>query len=402
MFTRIEKVTTLLSPIQAAPIVLQNRVIVGTKSDLPAPDAGVIDTVANTQYLVTAGVSVDTDRISLADNVSFTGLNSDISSLTYIGTGDMFTGVGTNNRLERITINSPTAGSKTINYDGLGVGILQFIDMTFGSVDTLGVLKDVRGSQVNNVAFGSVAANGFLFTGSHSVFLVFGVIGGISAGTLFDLGTATFDTLSITDSFPDIAAGATMLSGAPDSANINANGFGTVINTNNKGLGTDLSGITNNDVRWQFTNNSGIPDSRPDGWISMPTLTTTVIDNAGEPKLLAGTWNITSPNRVSQFVATTAGRLTYKGVKGATLQVDISTTMKMASGSNKEVRVLLFKDGVVVANAFNLSTVGSATSGSASVIAQIDFVTDTFIEVFISNEEDQVNIDVSKADLRIN
>ena len=76
--------------------------------------------------------------------------------------------------------------------------------------------------------------------------------------------------------------------------------------------------------------------------------------------------------------------------------------MKMASGSNKEVKVLLFKDGVVVANAFNLSTVGSATSGSASVIAQIDFVTDTFIEVFISNEEDQVNIDVSKADLRIN
>ena len=387
-----------LSDPDGVAVALPSQVLVGSKSDLPTPSGGDITTVANTQYFITDGINLGTDRIVLADAVSFIALNSDIGSLTYTGTGDMFTGVGTNNRIERITINSPTAGSKAINYDGSGTAVLQLKDMTFGSVDTLGIIKDTRGAQVNDVAFGSVTTNGFLFTGDHGEFLASGIIGNIAAGTLFDLGTATFDTFSLTNSFPDIASGATMVSGATGSANINADGFGTIINANNKGAGTDLSGITSDDIMWQFDDNSGIADTRPDAMLSFNTPTTTTISAIDTPTLVLGTW---TEECASQFVTTAEGRITYKGVKPLTAAVSIGSTIESASGTNKDITLYLAKDGSVITNSRSTSTVGANDPKNTSIMWEVQFVTDTFVEVFIENNTDAIDIVFNKASNRV-
>ena len=379
------------------PVALPSQILVDTKSDIGTPSGGDITTVAFTQYFITNGVSLGTDRIILANGVSFIALNSDIGSLTYTGTGDMFTGVGTNNRIERITLNSPTAGSKAINYDGSGTAVLQLIDMTFGSVDTLGTIKDTLGAQINNVAFGSIATNGFLFTGDHGEFLITGVIGNIAAGILFDLGTATFDTFSLTNSFPDVASGATMVSGAIDSANINADGFGTIINANNKGAGTDLSGITSDDIMWQFDDNSGISDTMPSAMISFNTSTTTVLVQ-DTPKLITGPWTEESK---SQYTTTAAGRITYNGVKGITVAISIATSIESASATNKDIIVYLALNGTEITNSGSPNRVSANDPKNTSVMWELDIVKDDFLEVFIENTSDNIDMIVNKASMRV-
>ncbi len=380
----------------SSPVALPKQVLVGAKSDLPAPSGGVITLAADTEYLFTDDVSVGTDRIVLSSGTLVSAQDSSIAALTYTGTGNMFTAIGVSNKITRITINCPNGA--VFDIDGSSTGIFQLFDMTVGICKTIGTWKDLFGSQITNVAFGSITTGGLLFTGAHGIFLSSGNLFGIAAGTLFDLGTATFNSLSITSSFPDVAAGATFLSGAADSANINTGGFATVQDVIQSGLGAALSGITTDDDQWQFSINSDVSDTAPDGLLSFNTPTTTTIATVDTPVLINGTW---TSEAFSQFTLTAAGRATYTGVKDVRLPVSIGTTIEAASGTNKDITLYLALNGTVIANSKTVNQVGSNDQKNTSIMWQLDLVMGDFLEVFIENNTDAVDLVVNKASFRI-
>lgn len=378
------------------PVALPKQVLVGAKSDFPAPSAGVITLAVDTEYFLTGDVSIGTDRLDLANDSNIRAQSSGLATLTYTGTGIMFTGVGISSKISQIRIDCPNG--TLLNIDGSGTGIFQMLNMTIGIADKLGTLTNLSGSQFFSILFGSITTNGLLFTGSHGAFLGSSLLVTLAGGTLLDLGTATFDAFSLTNSFPTVAAGATMIAGAVGSANINTGGFGTVGNVVMEGAGTPLSGITVDDVQWQFSLNNTIPDTKPDALLSFNTPTTTTIAAVNTPVLITGTW---TDEGKSQFTVTAGGRATYIGVKDLRVPISIGTSVEAASGSNKDITIYLALNGTIIANSGSPNRVSQNDPKNTSVMWQLTLSPSDFVEVFIENNTDAVNLVVNKASNRV-
>jgi len=378
------------------PVALPKQVLVGSKSDFPAPSVGVITLAADTEYFLTGDVSVGTDRLAVANDSNIRAQSSGLATLTYTGTGTMLTGVGISSKISQIRIDCPNG--TLLNMDGSGTGIFQMLNMTIGVADKLGTLTDLAGTQLFSILFGNIVTDGLLFTGSHGAFLGSNLLVTLAAGKLLDLGAATFDAFSFTTSFPTVAAGATMVSGAAASANINAGGFGTIENVVMKGAGAALAGITIDDVQWQFSLNNAIADTKPDALLSFNTPTTTTIAAVNTPILIAGTW---TDEGKSQFTVTAGGRATYNGVKDLRVPISIGTSIEAASGSNKDITIYLALNGSVIANSGSPNRVSSNDPKNTSVMWQLTLSKDDFVEVFIENNTDAVDLVVNKASNRV-
>jgi len=372
-------------------------VIVAVKADLPTPAVGIITLAADTNYLFTADVDVGTDRLVLNGNL-ISAADSSLIQLTYTGTGVMLTDIGNSSKFTKIKLSCPN-GTLT-DIQGGGVGVFQMLDMTVKDCLSIGTWDALRGSQMNNVSFDSLPTTGLLFTGSQGIFLNTGSLVNLLAGTFLDLGTATFDGFSFTSSFPTVAAGATMVSGLANNGNINTGGFATIHEVIQGGSGAALSGITSDDTQWQFDLNNTISDTRPDALASFNTPTNTVITTVNTPVLVAGVW--TTEPAVSQFTVTAGGRLTYNGIKPATFPISISANIESVSGSNKAITIHLFKNGSIVTNANMPNKVSSNDPKSTSIMWQLKFNPTDFIELFIENNTDNIDLKVNKSSIRIN
>jgi len=371
-------------------------VVVAQKSDLPTPIAGVITLAAKTHYLFVDDVSVATDRFLLNNNV-FSGADSTLIKLTYTGTGDMFTAVGGTNVFSQIDLSF--ANGAFGNIDGVGTGLLIMKNIGISAGKTLGTLKDLLGTIIRNIITDPITTDGFLFTGSHGSFFCVENLINIAGGTLFDLGTATFNAFSYVNSVFAPTGGATMLSGLVASGNINAGSLGTVQNIQQIGTGTPLAGISSDDAQWQFSLNSDIADTRPDALLSLTAPATTVIATVNTPVLLNGVFN---QETGSQFTTTAAGRSTYDGVKPAILPITVSFSQEPVSGNNKDITLYIAINGVVQTNSGRKARRSTGAPGSTTVVWQEIFQPGDFMEVFVENNTDAINILTNSGSSRVN
>lgn len=387
------QVSTSLAPTST------KTVLVSEKEDFPAAVSGVITLDDDTQYFLVDDVSVGLDRFQIGAGSVITGSDSGLISLTYTNTGAMFTGVGNSLKLEKIATIC-TSGS-LFNIDGAGSGILQLLDMTIASAKDLGTASNLRGGQITNTAFGSVTTTGLAFAGSNGNFLVSDLIGGIDAGIMLDLGSSTFQSFSMSNSFPIIPAGATMLKGLANGANIDTGGFGTVVNVIQEGDGVPLDTIENDDTKWQFNLNNKIPDTRADCllYITTPS-TTTAHATPGTPVLLNGVFAEGSPS--SKFTVDAAGKMTFTGIKSFKLPITVSYSQEPSSGTNKTLSLYVAINGVVDLNSKRTSQRDSGSPGSTTISWQYVFQPNDFLEIFVSNDTDSVNILTNSGSSRIN
>jgi hypothetical protein len=233
---------------------------------------------------------------------------------------------------------------------------------------TIGTMNNLLGFQSSNVIYDCINTGGFTFTGAFSVIAIKETIVEILAGDFIDLGTATASNIEISGGVADLSAGTTFLKGAASSANVNTGGLGLVEKITTIGLGSALSGITADDVRWDFVLNSDIPDTNPDGLLSLTVADTVTISAASTPVLVAGPWNV---ERVSRFTGSTAGRLTYNGEKAFVTPVTIDATVEPASGTNKDIVLYVALNGSVVANSASTNTVSAGGPKNTSVHWQL-------------------------------
>jgi len=141
-------------------------------------------------------------------------------------------------------------------------------------------------------------------------------------------------------------------------------------------------------------------DTRKDALLSMQNNTTeTVIVTQSVFVLVAGTWVEES---ASEFTTTTAGRMTYIGDKDFRGPIDFQVTVEPASGANKFLGLKVAKNGTVIDNSMVNLEVDSGAPLNMGVVWQETLSTGDFIELFIANGTDTIDILVSGAVGRIN
>lgn len=377
----------------------RGMVFVTSKDDLPAAVAGVITLAANTTYQVVAGFSLGTDRIAWADGASLKGVESINLTLSYSGSGDMFTFVDTTARISYITLDAPSG--RLYNWTDTTTKIGRFHDVTVLSCNKVGIFNGTSGIlRFTNHSPASITTDGLEFTGNFRSFLWEVSASTVAAGALFNLGTSTFDSFIASTTLATLNGSSNLISGATGSANINAGGSGLIEVMRTSGTGTPLSGISVQDARWEFRSNDDIANTRPDSLLSMQSnATNTVISSVGVPVLVAGTWVVQG---TSQFTGTTAGRSTYNGGKNARLPIFFSITVQPASGVGISISALVAINGSVVPASKITDTADSGNPTSISVPWQYTFQTSDYVEIFVQNNTNTNDLLVSTAIARVN
>ncbi len=376
-----------------------NQIIVNAITDFPAAVGGVITLLGSTFYLVGDEFSLGDTRIVLSDDTVLAGLDSSVSKLTYTGTGDMFTAVDASNKVTRIRLDCPSGRVFNISSPG-NTSVFQFVDATVDSCDRIGVFNNLRAMQVSNVAYNSVVTDGHSFVGTFNVFTAQTNLSTMSAGALYSLGTATFDAFNLTGSLVSLASGSFLLSGAAASANITVGNIGLVTGSRIFGAGasTPLSTITRDDIRWEFFANDEIGNSATVGLLSMQgNATTTTIAVSGTYVLAAGAWVVENTSRMT---GTTAGRLT---ANNGTFDADItiSVTAEPVSGNAKIMSARVALNGVTIVNSTRSSSADAGKPASITIPWLNELTETDFIEVFVTNDTDTIDILVSSALMRI-
>jgi len=371
-------------------------VFISSKDDFPAPSSGVITLDSNTRYQMVDDVNLGTDRIVLQDTTFLTGSGVGVTTLTYTGSGDMLTSSNAAISVESMTI-SCVSGT-VFNISGT-TQVCRFEDVVVSQCLNVGT---VNGTIPRFTFFTTpnVTGTGITFSGNIPNLLYGPCLINLNAGTMFDLGSATFDSLTLDSVTCGVASGATFISGLTGSGNVNAGGTAQINFCRFSGLGTILNNISADDALWEFTKNDDIPDTRPDGLLSMQgNATNTVISVATTPVLVAGTW---TEDLASQFSSTAAGRLTYTGGKDATLPISFSISMSPISGGAQTIAAYVAINGSVVSGSKRTVSTSGGSDLSVTGLWQEKLSTNDYVEVFVANDSATNDILVSSAVFRIN
>jgi len=373
-------------------------VIVSEESDFPTPVGGVITLANDTDYLIVDDVSTS-NSFAIGTSTVLRAASSQLIQLTYTGAGDMFTGTNPSFKIRDITVSCPNGNLFNVT-SAAPSSIIQLIETNVQECETLGTISGAFIVRLTNVAFEDIKTKGFTFSGSNLYFSMNTILAFIRTGILFDFGTSTFRSMSISNGVVEATgAGVTFMSGLASSGNIVAGGLATVNNNKTFNVDTQLSGITSKDDRWEFNGNNNIADTMNFGLVSTTTnaLETTIVSTGVPVKVNA----VFVDSDLSRFTADGTGRLTYSGDSNSILDINVSSALLGASGGDKQSSLYIAINGAVVAATAIQATTNSSKAGSASTIWQYDFNKDDYVEVWVANETDTTNIVAQDVVLRV-
>lgn len=381
--------------------------VITEEADFPAASGGVITLLANTTYVMSASVTT-VNRFTLADNVLITSNNPLANVLTSTASGgSMFTGVDTNVIFDDILLNCPNSECFNISFSANPAIRFFMLDSVIVSCTKIGTFDDLLLIDIFNCSM-PIAADGVTISGNTNwdTLLIdkVGIASTSGSFTGLDLGTAVFTTLraeSITMTGP---VGAISITGLASSGNMVVNSLGTL--TNNSifgGIASDGT-ILPSDIRWGFRGNNFTMDSIDDALLAFNGNATETVIGAGSgddgnPIILTATWVLED---VSRFTSTTGGRATYIGERTIHLPVDVAIGLVAAGGGTKDVTVYIALNGSVVANTGRTIQTSGSTPRTISIPWQLDLSKDDYLEVFVENNTDTINIIAESCTLRVN
>lgn len=376
-----------------------NRVIINQASDFPTAVGGFIPLAPDTEYYIGAKVTV-ANPFSLTGDVVFGG-QPYVSQVTYAGSGDLFTGTDSGALvIKGITLDFPNADLFNLT-NTTPASVVNVIDTVIISGNSLGTCTDIVGIVFSLCAFLSLQ-DGYTAGGTDTSVISVSRVGMASTSATFkavDLGSNVYDSLEVMNLQVTAPAGAFGISGLVSSGNISVGQIGNIQSCEFLGGCTPLENITRDDVRYNFIANGGIVDTAPDALLSLESnATDTVISTINTPVLVAGTWTIED---TSQFTGTVAGRATYNGERDITAPITVSLSVEPASGTNKDITAYVAINGSIVSASGVLTRADNANPIPMTLIWQQTLSENDYVEVFVENNTDTVDILVGNAVLRI-
>ncbi len=329
-------------------------VIVNTVDDLPAAVGGVRELVPNPGdsmvYLIAATtIDVGADRFTVTGGeVVIRGVHRTESGITSSTTGTMFTSVDSAFFQEFISLTC--AAGQLVDFSNPSGGFKSFANQNLIVVDcdSLGTISGAFTSSFRTLTVISCQTSGFLWTGTtNSQINMSNSLALNWAGTLLDLGTATFSLISMSSNNRFLSpSGTVILGGATGSANLTPLGRALVESNIFNGVGAALSGINTLDLQWEFKGNIFADDitlnSRNLADIFLETLETVTINTIGIFEEVAGSdWSFTIDDR---FTVSTSGVVTYIGLPNIEVKVDGFSTLAKVGGGADEIEPRLAKN----------------------------------------------------------
>jgi len=384
--------TELYTSVNANPVVF-----VTSESSFLTQDATTITLESGVVYEMAESVTTAKRFICENNSLIRSYAQSTEAVLTYTGAGDMFSGTNVSPTIKEMKIDCPSG--QAFNFkDTISNTSFLFIDnITVISCAKLGTFTNMGGFVLNRSAAAD-ATDGISLVGSN--FGIFSVslsaINSTSASFIaVDYGSAILQTNEITNLNSDAPVGSIWLSGLANSGNVPAGKLAMVTNCE---LGPDIAptqNIVNSDIRWDFQGNNRIPDSITDAMASLTSnVTETVITTINTPVKVAGTWVI---EREARFIVDATGRLTYIGERDIVLPLDATITINSASGTNKDITGYIALNGSIINNSQVISRVGATDPRNISLHWQQNMSTNDYIELFVENNSDTINLVASHA-----
>lgn len=377
-------------------------VLVSQKSDLPTPVAGVITGLPDTDYLCVADIDLADDRIVLAERTTLRGSGFLNVTLSYSGTGDMISWANVDIQISNLRLSCPNGRV----WAGVNASeVVRMQSLSIEACDRVGSFTSTVSTSIRMtfVACLDITTDGITFTGQFAAFAHQSGLMRNTAGSLYDLGTATFLFYDSTTVVADIGVGATGITGLSNSGNIAPGGKGHIASCNFLGT-TPLTGLSVDDDDWYFTTNNGIADSKTSALLTMQGNTTETVISASSTDgsnavIIAGVWDVQVQSKVA---ATTGGRVTYGQSTGEKLAATVTLEVSPASGGTINLSAYTAVNGV--ANPASKQTVEASpsSSGHINLLTLASVADGDYLEIFVENNDSSVNIDVSTAVIRVN
>ncbi|MDB4352470.1 hypothetical protein OAA60_03455 [Porticoccaceae bacterium] len=380
-----------------------NSVVINSESDFDVQDATTITLTPGLFYAI--GANITTSKRFITQGAVMQGLTS-ATTLTYTGAGSMFTNTNGIFRISSMYISCPNATVFETIGDGSGdifhringsdmviLACTQFLKSTDAGAHIFDVIQVSSPTGLKVVEFLGTAIP-IVFSFDRMSFL------GMSAGAVgFDFGTIQANEIEMTNLIMTGDATCTAASGVIDSGNITTGNLGMVSNCNFSSFTNQLSGIDVEDVRWEFKGNAGLSDSINDGLIhtSENILQTTTVGGA---RVKANA--VFVDDDLGRFSSDGLGRLTYIGERGARLPIDLSATIRAASGGDKQVDLCIALNGSPITATCVQETASGTKAASASTIWQHNFVPGDYVEPFIANLSNDISLIMTQAVFRVN
>lgn len=364
--------------ISTSGVVASTKTIqVFTESDFPTPIGGVITLDDDTEYFLQNDITT-ANRFVLGESCVLKGADAVVITLTYTGSGTMLTAADKNFKIQDLHIVANTGTLFNVS-STTTTHIFRAYNLTI-SCYNMGNFQSMLITYMFNAVI-TILNNGFTFTGSHRVglFSTISIVQIAGSSDTFDLGSATFDSFTIDKALFTVNSSGYVLDGLASSANINANGLGSVFNCQQLGSATFLSpSMSPYDDRWEMLNNPDIINSldlvlatRAAGAVGITLINT--------PILIGATWTTIDAHR---FSGTTGGRWTYNG-KGT--HVSITASISGAAASVTDTYTFyLYKNGVQIPLS-GVSRLFSTSIGNITLIWDLQIANADYLELWVEN-----------------
>jgi len=256
------------------------EVIVKKLSDFPAPVAGVITLVDKTRYTIKGAINLGTNRFEFGGNgsVVFVGVNNEVNTITYEGTGTLFSNPTPIEGLVNIQMTYISTGAGATVFDltsAPGGGLFSSLT-NFTGFDNLGTVRGFNTHQIiQSIATGIVTGLNCIdcFINQIDVVLFQGTFAGTSAHIRF-LGSGTSVIIAVVNVLIPLGAESSFFI----SPTISPNASVTIQNSITLGNGAFFE-----------SGDTGVITNIADNSIAL-TAVDSVTDNAGEAEFqISGT-----------------------------------------------------------------------------------------------------------------
>ena len=380
---------------------------VNSLADLPAPSGGVIALVPGKMYSFSGIVDISPNYINLngaaarGNNPVGDGVASNVSGAVLRSTGNHV-------YLEKLLV--VLASSATTAYDFAdNVGDKSCNIITGNNVKPATSLTQAQtvGTGVGTVSgFRAViilqnyfdVSDGLKVTGTMGrLILGFNLFGGITAGNsavemLPGLTVKDVDLSNNHFIFNATATGIKVSSATVDRGRMSTNMF--------RDVATPISGFDGGTPGWQMQNNTGIPNTRAQGFIYMndnTTAATNFVDQTSYVKVAGNTTMV----RQQKFTSMTNNRLTYTGKSSTSVQVTAIIGGK-APFAMADYSIAIIKNGVTIP--LPAASIGSMVISQGFQIVletDVNLVTGDYLELGIRNTASTASVTITDLQLRV-
>jgi len=400
---------TKLGEVSTAQPDLTNVVHINSLADFATPVSSVIELAPNpgdeiTYILAVDDIDIGSNRFkNTGGDIVIIGSHRTASGITSSTSGTLFTSVDGFLSLEFIGATAPNA--KIIEFSTPVATFKSFVANNFiiRDCDTIGTISGAFTTSLRTMTVIEAQTGGLLWTGTdNSQINISNMLGLSWAGTLLDLGTATFDIIDFSAGNRFISpAGTTILSGASGSANLKVGGRALVDNTLFNGLGTALSGIGTEDLQWDFKNNIFVDNSTKNTEVVTDAFLTgsetVTIGSIGVFIAVGGTNWTTDINK--RFTVGTDGLVTYVGLETIDIIVSNISTVEKVGGGSDTICSKIAINGTVSDKTMGCTENTTPTGITSSGLFEVE--TGDTIQQFVSNEDSTSNVIVSNSNMII-